>query len=1122
MELLADRFLWCGDNQAIDLATAARVHLVISAQGGTTEQARWAARCARVSGVRHPAMAVLVDYGALDATRRFEAWRAMVDAHDSAVGAEADAARQSLTAFLHAIGLSVGTLVMARDRQRAVAILNESGGYEDERPASALIAGMAPGLVVIPRQSVTVIEQMLLATTPTTRAISLWGAERAGVDTAFETLARAARLQGVVPVCAAALTDHSRPLLSGRSTMLLARHDPASAWKTWLDLSLRSRRRHLLVCAAADDCRGMTPVVLERFSAEALVQSVVPSVLPEPLHRRVLAAAHDARGLPGAFAERLWGLSTDEAPRSGSPATRAAEPSVEYGAPRGREPVRAREREWPASADLLECRERVRRACADLLAGKFAAGERHLRQGLGQLERRRDWRLAAEGTIVLAEALLRRGRVKDAGAALAAARGHAYAADDSALLLRAAIGSGRQAVDQLLLDDAEAVLVAALATARGLGDTDAQRTVALELARCYVWRGRFDDAQQVLRPFHGDGARDAASIAVAVLGSRVALGEGHLPDAVALAARAVAAAEGQPPAIGAVAWSALALTHLAVGDADAVARDCREASAAVRRAHDPLRALSIRLIAAEACRRTGQRGAAARLVARLSGIRAPQLPPLLRARVSLLSTLLKDDGPESVTKLVAATGLGGLVLFAPRPRPASGQQALTAHLLEVLRCCQAADDDLRILHTLCTQLRPSLQADAVGVFVEERGQLMLVASNGGRLDPVEANRVRQSSEPVGPRNGDARGSAGGIQVRWGGQTIGVLAVAWPAEARAPHADPLLSAASVAMAPALAAERLRRQRPPDGIPELLGVSAAMAEVRSTIERAAPAPFAVLIEGESGSGKELVARALHRRSPRRDRACCAVNCAALPDDLLESELFGHARGAFTGAMAERVGVFEEAHGGTLFLDEVGELSARAQAKLLRAIQEGEIRRVGENTPRRVDVRLVAATNRRLHEEVTAGRFRQDLLYRLDVIRITLPPLRQRADDVALLAEHFWRDAITRLGSRATLGVATLAALARYDWPGNVRELQNVLAALAVRVPRRGVVSPAALPSMFHGHQAERSWRLDSARRTFETAFVRAALTRSGGHRMRAAQDLGVTRQGLAKLIARLGLD
>ena len=296
---------------------------------------------------------------------------------------------------------------------------------------------------------------------------------------------------------------------------------------------------------------------------------------------------------------------------------------------------------------------------------------------------------------------------------------------------------------------------------------------------------------------------------------------------------------------------------------------------------------------------------------------------------------------------------------------------------------------------------------------------------------------------------------------------------------------------------------------------------MTRLREQIRRAAGAPFHVLVDGESGSGKELVARAMHRLGPRRHRRLCAVNCAALNDELLEAELFGHARGAFTGAIAERAGLFEEADGGTLFLDEIGELSARGQAKVLRAIQEQEVRRVGESHPRRVDVRIIAATNRDLAREAREGRFRDDLRYRLDVVHVRVPPLRERLEDVAMLTGHFWREAAARVGSRARLDTATLAALARYDWPGNVRELQNVLASLAVSAPRAGRIGPAWLPpditrSRFGGVS------LEQARRRFDADYIRAALARAGGRRLMAARELGVSRQGLAKLMARLGLD
>jgi transcriptional regulator with PAS, ATPase and Fis domain len=220
---------------------------------------------------------------------------------------------------------------------------------------------------------------------------------------------------------------------------------------------------------------------------------------------------------------------------------------------------------------------------------------------------------------------------------------------------------------------------------------------------------------------------------------------------------------------------------------------------------------------------------------------------------------------------------------------------------------------------------------------------------------------------------------------------------------------------------------------------------------------------------------------------------------------------------------VGLFEGAEGGTVFLDEVGELSARAQAKVLRVLQEGEVRRLGENFTRKFDARLVAATNRSLRAEVDAGRFRHDLLYRLDVIRIHVPPLRERVEDLPVLAARFWRDAADRMGSKAILGPAALATLARYDWPGNIRELQNVLAALAVSAPPRGVVSASHLPdAIAQAPQPGPAESLESARVKFEQRFVRAALARAAGHRGRAAAALGLSRQGLAKLMQRLQLD
>jgi transcriptional regulator with PAS, ATPase and Fis domain len=372
----------------------------------------------------------------------------------------------------------------------------------------------------------------------------------------------------------------------------------------------------------------------------------------------------------------------------------------------------------------------------------------------------------------------------------------------------------------------------------------------------------------------------------------------------------------------------------------------------------------------------------------------------------------------------------------------------------------------------------------------------------------------------------AVGCEGAWPVRYGGEIIGALWCRWSSglSVLPADADALMGVAAAAAAPMVhaACERGRAAAESPEIPDLVGESEVMREVRAALLRAARSPFPVLIEGESGSGKELVARAIHRASPRRDRRFSALNCAALSEELAEAELFGHAKGAFTGAVTERAGLFEEANGGTLFLDEVSELSSRIQAKLLRVLQEHEVRRIGEAHVRRIDVRIVAATNRPLAGEVEAGRFRRDLRYRLDVVRLTIPPLRDRLEDIPALVRHVWAALCEKTGSRAVLSAAAMAALGRYDWPGNVRELQNVLASVIVTSPPRGPLPVSQLPAHVARTVALSDCRtLADARRDFESRFVRAALARAGGRHGVAARELGVSRQGLTKVLARLGL-
>jgi len=305
--------------------------------------------------------------------------------------------------------------------------------------------------------------------------------------------------------------------------------------------------------------------------------------------------------------------------------------------------------------------------------------------------------------------------------------------------------------------------------------------------------------------------------------------------------------------------------------------------------------------------------------------------------------------------------------------------------------------------------------------------------------------------------------------------------------------------------------------------LIGESEKMAELRSMIARVAGVDSTVLIDGESGCGKELVARTLHAASPRSNEPFVAVNCATLSETLLESELFGHEKGAFTGAVDRRIGQFERAHGGTIFLDEVGEIPPPSQAKLLRVLQERQIERLGGRRPLAVDVRVLAATNRDLNREVAERRFRDDLFYRLNVIRLTVPPLRERRDDVPLLAHHFLFHHAKRL-QRPSMALSreARAALASYDWPGNVRELSNALER-AVVLAQEPVLGPEDLPEAVLECRPANTPTGDyhSALNAHKRELVRQALDATGGNVTRAAHKLGLSPNYLHRLIGNLGL-
>lgn len=300
-------------------------------------------------------------------------------------------------------------------------------------------------------------------------------------------------------------------------------------------------------------------------------------------------------------------------------------------------------------------------------------------------------------------------------------------------------------------------------------------------------------------------------------------------------------------------------------------------------------------------------------------------------------------------------------------------------------------------------------------------------------------------------------------------------------------------------------------------DMIGRSPAMQEVFRLIERAGPTDKAILIQGESGTGKELVARALQKVSLRADKPFVVINCAALPENLLESELFGHEKGAFTGAVTEKQGLFEVADGGTLFIDEIGELAGSLQAKLLRVLQDGSLRRVGSLKERRVDVRILAATNRKLFDEVKAGHFREDLYYRINVLSLELPPLRERADDVALLVEHF-------LGSEWKIDPEALKAMRKYPWPGNVRQLINAIDRGKILADDH-LIRLDDLPhdvadslTTNHEHVAVSDDDLASV----ERAHVLEILKRERGNKSCAARALGVNRRSLYRLLEKYNID
>jgi two-component system nitrogen regulation response regulator NtrX len=329
---------------------------------------------------------------------------------------------------------------------------------------------------------------------------------------------------------------------------------------------------------------------------------------------------------------------------------------------------------------------------------------------------------------------------------------------------------------------------------------------------------------------------------------------------------------------------------------------------------------------------------------------------------------------------------------------------------------------------------------------------------------------------------------------------------------------------------LEAENLALRAKVDAQHQMIGESYAMAKLREQVAMAAPTNGRVLIIGENGTGKELVARNIHGLSRRRSAPFVEVNCAAIPEELIESELFGHVRGAFTGAVADRRGKFEAAHGGTIFLDEIGDMSLKTQAKVLRVLQEQVMEAVGGSSRIRVDARVLAATNKDLPAEIRTGRFREDLYFRLNVVPIFVPPLRERTEDIALLADHFMAMLGREYGRRPkTFDADAVAALKRYPWPGNVRELRNLVERLMIMVPGDRV-SSRDLTFLEHGlgsapeadaRSTSAITPLHDARDEFEKQYILRALAAQQGNMSRTAEVLGVERSNLYRKMRAFGI-
>jgi transcriptional regulator with AAA-type ATPase domain/tetratricopeptide (TPR) repeat protein len=1081
--LVADRFLRSHDGW-YDIATASRVEVSVTPAGSLREQIDWAERCAMLARLRHPLVNSLLDFGLADARSFFEAY-----ASSGPIAVGRCAASRLVThasRFLAAHGVTIAA-AQAPFTFRAVRLTSSRSG------------GRPLGLVIQPRRAIDTVAELLAASLPGgIRSVGVTGAEGAGLRTLRTFAAQRARIEGYVPVCPAALERWPELLdrLEGRHVCLLtsgqaSASERAAAATLAARLALRSARPH--ICLALD--RAAHPhegaVHLEPMGGASMTSMLYLDPDYGPSEGDVFDAVRRSGGLPGRLLAELGSRPFE------SGAVRVFtvhESTVSYGERQARNASPVPPRRSRIGSVL---RRASNRASALASAGRHVAATRLLQRAARVLQGRGEFPESAACWRQLAWIARNRGATERA----LECAGRAAEADGSAEgRTEAGCVTAVCWTDQGRLLEAEASLRTLAAAAAAIDNATLRTKCALALARVLCWDRRGHEALSLAEA--AVSSRDPEILAEAlVIRARAHLLMSDLPAAMTSARDAERHAQQSGSVrLAVAAHRVTAEAHHQAGDLDGVRRQTGAGLVAASAAHLPLAALRFRAVMLQALRDLGgPPDEIARLHAGLGRALGRDLPVLVRRVLEHACGLVAIDSGTRVEVRAADV----------------------SHVERFLDIAQRAESDQMAVSGILSAICEHTAAASVAILVGPEGRTLATVGRSWRDRPVAGARALASGLTV-PCIGQP--PEAGEPIRYGGELIGSIGARWiPGATVLPTAHAAMRAGSIAAAGYVRA--LLDVAPALTVPavtgDLLGECPVAIALREAIERASRAPFPVLIEGESGSGKELVARAIHRLGSRRTRRFCAINCAALSDELIEAELFGHARGAFTGAATDRAGLFEEADGGTLFLDEVGELSSRAQAKLLRVLQEGEVRRVGENLPRRVDVRIVAATNRRLAQEAADGRFRTDLRFRLDVLRIVVPPLRDRVADVPLLAQHFWREACARVGSRATLGPDALAALSRYDWPGNVRELQNVIAWLSVHAPRRGRVNAGFLPAQLASSPFS-TGSFEAAREEFERRYVRAALAQAGGQRKTAARALGVSRQGLAKMLRRLGIE